>query len=638
MKTKPSPSVRNRYLLMGDLFLVLVAVIGSYALRFELGNFFFFYFPSAMWMAGVAFVVKPLTYYFFGLYRRMWIYASTRELTLIVSAVATASVIVSAVMTILILLRFFVGFPRSVLVIDFLLSLILVGGMRFTLRLLAESRVNQAVNSSIIALKQVRKVLIVGAGDAGALVVRELQKNRQLYLVPIGFLDDNPAKQRQQIYGVPVVGTLTDLSRSLDIYHVDQVIIAIPSAPGRVVRLVTDGCRQHGISFRTMPGIYELLGGKVSVSRLREVDIADLLRREPTHIDEEIVGAAIGGRVVLVTGAGGSIGRELCRQIVRWGPSELILMGHGENSIFEALIELRENFPALLIRPVIADVRDKNRLISVFKRHRPDIVFHAAAHKHVPMMESNVEEAVTNNIFGTCNVVDIALECGVERLVMVSTDKAIRPVNIMGATKRVAEMVVLDAALRSGRAFSVVRFGNVLGSRGSVVPLFKRQIARGGPVEITHPDMRRYFMTIPEAVHLVLQAASMGQGGETFVLNMGEQVRILDLAEDLIRLSGLEPGRDIEIVFTGIRPGEKLSEDLFEGENPFKKTRHPDIFRLDNSCGDLQGEVLQTLIGELGGLAREGDAQSIINLLDEVVPCAEIRKTPLPAEIEIVDG
>jgi len=637
MKTKPSPSIRNRYLLMADLVLIVVAVLGSYALRFELDRFFFFYIPSALWMIGVALAVKPLTYYFFGLYRRMWIYASTRELTLIVAAVATASVIVSAVMLLLIVMKAFVGFPRSVLVIDFFLSLVLTGGMRFTLRLLAENRVSQAINSGL-SPKQFQRALIVGAGDAGALVVRELQKNPQLYLTPVGFLDDNPAKQRQQIHGVPVVGTLTDLSRSIDIYHAEQVIIAIPSAPGRVVRLVADGCRQQGVPFRTMPGVYELLGGKVSVSRLREVDITDLLRREPTHIEGEMVGATIGGRVVLVTGEGGSIGREVCRPIVRWGPSELILLGHGENSIFEALIELRENFPSLLIRPVIADVRDKNRLNAVFKRHQPEIVFHAAAHKHVPMMESNVEEAVTNNVIGTRNVVETALESGVERLVMVSTDKAIRPVNIMGATKRVAEMIVLDAAMRSGRAFSVVRFGNVLGSRGSVVPLFKRQIARGGPVEITHPDMKRYFMTIPEAVHLVLQAASMGKGGETFVLNMGEQVRILDLAEDLIRLSGLEPGRDIEIVFTGIRPGEKLSEDLFEGENPFSKTRHPDIFRLENTCGDLQGEALQAMIGELLGLAREGDAQAIVELLDVVVPCAEIRKTPPPAEIEIVDG
>jgi len=331
-----------------------------------------------------------------------------------------------------------------------------------------------------------------------------------------------------------------------------------------------------------------------------------------------------------VTGAGGSIGRELCRQIARWGPSELILLGHGENSIFETLLELHENFPVLLVRPVLADVRDYPRIRGVFLRHRPEIVFHAAAHKHVPLMEANVEEAVTNNVLGTMNVVSAALEADVERLVMISTDKAIRPVNVMGGTKRVAEMIVTDAAERSGRAFSVVRFGNVLGSRGSVVPIFKSQIARGGPVTITHPEMRRYFMTIPEAVHLVLQAAAMGKGKETFVLNMGEQVRILDLAEDLIRLSGLEPGRDIEIVFTGIRPGEKLKEDLWDKDMPTQVTAHPDVFRLDGQSPDLQGEELRQLVEELVRLAQEGNPQAIINLLDEKVPCAAIRGTPPP--------
>ncbi len=477
---------------------------------------------------------------------------------------------------------------------------------------------------------QQRRVLIVGAGDAGALVVRELQKNPQIDLVPIGFLDDNPVKQKQQIYGIPVIGTLPDLAGVLDKQKVDQVIVAIPGAPGRVMRLVADVCRLKGVPFRTMPGMYELLGGQVSVSRLREVDIADLLRREPAHIEEQPVGAALSSRVVLVSGAGGSIGRELCRQIARWGPNELIMLGHGENSIFESLLELRENYPLLSIRPIIADVRDRERLEMIFSAHHPEIVFHAAAHKHVPLMELNVEEAILNNVLGTQNIVETALKNGVERLVLISSDKAIRPVNVMGATKRLAEMIVLDAADRSRRAFSVVRFGNVLGSRGSVVPLFKRQIARGGPITVTHPDMKRYFMTIPEAVHLVLQAATMGAGADRFVLNMGQQMRILDLAEDLIRLSGLEPGRDIEIVFTGIRPGEKLSEDLWEKGHVFKPTVHPDIFRMNERTDDLCGVELAQAIEQLICLAKAGNAPAIIALLDETIPGAAIRSTPPP--------
>lgn len=628
---KSRPNIRNRYVLLADLILVVVSVLGSYVLRLELGAAFTFYLPSAYWMIGSALVIKPLIYYYFRLYRRMWIYASVQELKLIIAAVSAASVVLSAVMVSFFNLGVFTGFPRSVLIIDWLVSLILVGGLRFTIRLLSESVTQQSAGSPDGKSK---KSLIIGAGDAGALVVRELQKNPQISLVPIGFLDDNPVKFKQQIYGIPVIGKITDLAKVLDNRRVDEVIIAIPSAPGKIIRMVTDVCRLKGVHFRTMPGIYELLGGKVNVNRLREVDITDLLRREPTRTMDEQVGRTIKDRVVLVTGAGGSIGSELCRQIARWNPSELVLLGHGENSIFEAYLELQDRFPTLTLSPVIADIRDKERMESVFSSFHPQVVFHAAAHKHVPLMETNIEEAVTNNIEGTRNLVQTAVKFEIERLVMISTDKAIRPANVMGATKRLAEMTVLDAADTYERDFCVVRFGNVLGSRGSVVPLFKRQIARGGPVTITHPDMKRYFMTIPEAVNLVLQAASMGLGGETYVLNMGEQVRILDLAEDLIRLSGLEPGRDIEIVFTGIRPGEKLSEDLWDSGNAFTKTIHPDIYKVDGK-DYLQGSELKKSINEIIRLARSGEAEPVIEMMDTLIPGASIRSTPSPELISI---
>jgi FlaA1/EpsC-like NDP-sugar epimerase len=587
--------------------------------------------PSAYWMICVSLIIKPLVYAFFGLYRRLWVYASVQELKQIVVAVSTASILVAIVIIGLFSFNVFTGFPRSVLIIDWLTSVFLVGGLRFALRVFAENLSIASVTPKAI---HNQRALIIGAGDAGALMAREMQKNPQLNLQPIGFLDDNPAKQHQQIYGIPVIGTINDLAKVLDSHNVNEVIIAIPSAPGKVVRKVADICRLKSKSFRTMPGIYELLGGKVSISRLREVDITDLLRREPTQVQDDRVGSVISGKTVLVTGAGGSIGGELCRQILRWGPSELILLGHGENTIFETLLELQESYPTLPIRPVICDIRDYQRLASVFKQHRPQVVFHAAAHKHVPLMELNVEEAVTNNILGTWNVVKASVEIDVDQLVMISTDKAIRPINVMGATKRIAELIVLDAANRTGKPFSVVRFGNVLGSRGSVVPLFKRQIARGGPVTVTHPDMKRYFMTIPEAVYLVLQAASQGDSGETYVLNMGQQVRILDLAEDLIRLSGLQPGKDIEIVYTGIRQGEKLSEDLWDEQHPFTPTSHPDIFRVDGQ-EELSGEPLKKAVHELIRLAEEGDADTIMQMFDELIPGAAVRATP-PMEIDSI--
>lgn len=611
------PHLRNRFVLIGDLALTVVSVLGSFALRLDVSQLPF-YFPAALVMCAAALLVKIPTYYFFGLYRRLWVYASTNELRLIIFAVSAASVLTSGLM--LLLIGFDLvkpGMPRSALGIDWLISLILIGGSRFVLRILAEQSSTQTNGKT-------RRALILGAGDAGALVVRELQKTSQLNLIPVGFLDDDPAKQNHQIYGISVIGRIDQLEKALDTKRVEEVIIAIPAAPGHIIRLVNDVCRRRGITSRIIPGFYELIGGKVSVNRLREVDITDLLRREPAKIDDRLIGSILGGKRVLVTGAGGSIGSELCRQIARWNPSRLILLGHGENSIFDILQELNGIDSPLPVQAVIADVRDPNRIETIFKEHRPQVVFHAAAHKHVPLMEANIEEAVTNNVLGTRNVVEAATRHNVERLVLISTDKAVRPRSVMGATKRLAEMIVLDAAQNNNLPFSVVRFGNVLGSRGSVVRTFKNQIARGGPITITHPDMHRYFMIIPEAVHLVLQAASMGKGGEVFMLNMGEQVRILDLAEDLIRLSGLEPYRDIDIQFTGVRPGEKLREDLFEEGADFERTEHTEIFRMSKE-EQVDGSALAQALDNLSDLALHSRTEDLIQSINRFLPSGSVK-------------
>jgi FlaA1/EpsC-like NDP-sugar epimerase len=448
-------------------------------------------------------------------------------------------------------------------------------------------------------------------------------------------VDDDPDKRSLRLCGLPVLGSLDEIPALIERYHVRELIIAMPEARGSVVRGVVKAARAAGVHTRTVPGVYEILSEQVSLSALREVGIQDLLRREPIQTDLDQVRSLATGETVLVTGAGGSIGSELCRQLARLEPAQIVLLGHGENSIFDILAELAEQFPTVTAVPVIADVRDRERLRQVFAQYRPYSVFHAAAHKHVPLMEGNMAEAVTNNVLGTKNVAELAAEFWAEHLVLISTDKAVRPTNVMGATKRVAEQIVQEIAEAHERKFVAVRFGNVLGSRGSVVPTFLRQIHKGGPVTVTHPEMRRYFMTIPEAVQLVLQAGAIGRGGEVFVLDMGEPVKVLDLATDLIRLSGLEVGTDIEIRFTGARPGEKLFEELFFDSESAIPTDHPKVLRAKNGALPIG---LSTVVDALVEAAKTGTSDAVLReRLVRLVPDFKLPAWAETEEAEIVN-
>jgi FlaA1/EpsC-like NDP-sugar epimerase len=620
---------RNRYFFILDIVLLIAAVYLSYVLRLE--TFTFKDIASGLaFFGGLAVVIIPGVFYLFGLYTRYWVYASVEEMLLLAGSVAIGAGVVGTVS--LIVVRLLppgtIDLPRSIPFIFFPLALSATAGPRFALRLYAQYARRRSDLPNGHALREPQPVLVVGAGDAGAMIVREMHHNPSLGMVAIGFVDDDPRKFSARIMGVPVLGNRRAIPQLVKKYSVRLVIIAMPTAPGKEIRDTVMICEQAGVPTKIMPGIYEMLDGRVSVSQLRNVDIEDLLRREPVRIDSEAVRRLIVGRRILVTGGGGSIGSELCRQILRCAPAELIVLGHGENSIFDICgelnrqVSLETDIPgraAPIIHPVIADVRFPDRLRAVFAQYRPEIVFHAAAHKHVPLMETNPTEAVSNNILGTRNVVDVSVEFGVERFVMISTDKAVKPTSIMGASKRVAELIVHQTAGRINKPYVAVRFGNVLGSRGSVVLTFKQQIARGGPITITHPEMSRFFMTIPEAVQLVLQAAVLGQGGEVFMLDMGEPVRIVDLARDLVELSGLEVGRDIDIIFTGVRPGERLHEELFIPGEVYQRTAHQKIFVIGNANGFVPARINQALV-RLESAVHTNDAVACIETLADLVP------------------
>jgi FlaA1/EpsC-like NDP-sugar epimerase len=640
--------LRNRYFFMLDVVLLTAAVVWSYALRLE--SFSVDQFGSGFLVfTAIVIVVIPLLFYLFGIYSRYWIYASVEELMLLTWA-TTLGVVISGIGG---LIAAWVipgmSLPRSIPFIFWPLALLVTGAPRFAVRLLAQYARRRPEPRRAPASRP-QRALIVGAGDAGAIVVREMLNNPSLRIEAVGYIDDDVRKRSARIAGVPVLGNRRAIPQLVAEYEIDLVIIAIPTAPGREVRDIVTICEKADVPTKIMPGLYEMLGGTVSFNQLRNVQIEDLLRREPVQTDTEAVRHLIAGRRVLVTGGGGSIGSEICRQLLRFGPSDLMVLGHGENSIFESCAQLNKQLAALhqtsrigtggapRIHPVIADIRFPDRIRAVFEQFKPEIVFHAAAHKHVPLMEGNPTEAITNNVLGTRNLLDAAVLVGVERFVMISTDKAVRPKSVMGASKRVAELLVHQTAWEVGRPYVAVRFGNVLGSRGSVLQTFKQQIAAGGPITITHPEMKRYFMTIPEAVQLVLQAAVLGKGGEVFMLDMGEPVKIVNLAEDLVELSGLEVGRDIEIVFTGVRPGEKLFEELFIPGESYRRTEHEKIFVIESATGSVLPSQLNQVMARLENAAYANQVAALTEVLQQLLPDAqlgdEVPASDLPATDE----
>ena len=604
---------KNFYLmLLIDAALVAAAYLLAHWLRFE-GNIS----PSdwAKIRHALSYLIpfKLVCFFGFGLYRGMWRYTSIADLKNIFIAVSFSSVTI----VLFILYQYqFQGFSRSVYLIDWGLTFMLTGGIRLIIRILlgrpSISFWRRALPPSNLPVK---KLLIIGAGNAAEKVLREINETSWSRFRPVGLLDDDRNKQGKAIHGVPVLGAVEEVGRIPVAF--DEILIAIPSVKGEAIRRIVELCEKTGKRVRTIPGIWELVEGRVSIKTVRDVTLEDILNRGEIHLDEEGIKKYLGGRRVLVTGAGGSIGAELVRQVGRFDPEAVALVDFSEYNLFRLEIEFRQRFSTIPVSVFLADIKKKEAVRQTFREFGPDVVLHAAAYKHVPMQELNPWEAIYNNILGTRNMIDVSLETEVKRFVLVSTDKAVRPTNVMGATKRVAEMLTICVNDDPERRFMAVRFGNVIGSSGSVIPLFQEQISRGSPLTVTHPDVRRYFMSIPEAAQLILQAGAMGSGKEIFILDMGEPVRIADLARDLIRLNGLEPERDIPIQFTGLRPGEKLYEELITEGEGIVPTNHDKILVLQGE--EYNCEALNIQIDELLVVADTYDPTAIKKKLHEMV-------------------
>jgi len=580
-----------------DLFCTAVSYWLSYLLRF---NFVIpeQFFERCIESLPFLLLVRFVCFYVFRLYEGVWRYASMNDLLRILKAITIGS----AVFTAYILIRYqFIGFPRSVLVIDWFVIITFLGGTRFLYRLSREFHP--------LKTKSDNRVLVIGADDTGEMLLREMRQNPRMQYNPIGFLDKESGKKGRRIHNVPILGNINELGKIAQEKDIREVIIASPSITGKEIRRIIETCEQVGIVCKTVPAICDILDGKLNVSHIREIRIEDLLGREHIELDTAKIREYLSGKKVMVTGAAGSIGHELCRHIMKMGPERLILFERAENELFHLDREFSEASFGRFYIPVLGDILDTGRLKKVMEEHRPDVVFHAAAYKHVPMQEAHPVEAIRNNIVGTKNVTEMSIRYGVQKFVMISTDKAVKPENVMGATKRVTEMICQGMNGRDSTKFVAVRFGNVLNSAGSVIPIFKEQITRGGPVTVTHPEVTRYFMSISEAAQLVMQAGAIGNGGEIFVLDMGEPIKITDLAKDIIRLMGLRLGEDIDIVYSGLRPGEKLHEELVADDEKTERTAHDKIMLVKSSPFDW--EIFEPRLKGLIADAEKGDTADI---------------------------
>lgn len=600
---------------IADLVLWSSMTIVAFAIRLE--GELQLYSNAILYATLIAVPVKAVLIKLFNLHRHSWSNVTLPDLWDLITAL---TVFYGAFLITIIALYSYFVIPLSIPIIEFFTAITLLTGLRVACRIYFQNSSSLHYEHFKGKEKKNTRILIIGAGNAGTMVAKEMLKDYGRGMEPVGFLDDDISKLQQRYVGLPVLGTVNELEKVALQSRIDQVLIAIPSGEGKVIRLIVEKARAINLDYKILPGIYDLLNNRISISHIRDVDVEDLLRRKPVELDAENIEAYVKNKRILVTGAGGSIGSEMVRQILGFEPKKLLLVGRGENSIFQINQELRKSSDQLDIDPIICDIRDWESLEKLFQKEYPEVIFHAAAHKHVPLMETNPSQAIFNNIGGTKNLVELALEYKVERFVNISTDKAVNPANIMGASKRVAEKVVEWGAKRAGhdQVFVSVRFGNVLGSRGSVVPIFKEQIKNGGPVTVTHPHMKRYFMTIPEASQLVLQAGAMNINGAVFVLDMGEPIRIVDMAYDLIRLSGLEPGKDIEVVITEARQGEKLFEQLLTNEEGTGMTRHEKIFVARKN--GVRFDNFEQELDDLFAAAREFDPTMIKYALKRIVP------------------